>query len=137
MMTEEKDKYIVLFDGDCSLCSHSVQFIIKHDKHDRFRFASLQSPIGQQYLTQFGLPLTDFTTFGLLHKNKLQTKSTAAINVLKYLGMAWSLFYIFIVIPKPIRDAVYSFIAKNRHTIMGHADSCMLPTPELKRKFLS
>jgi predicted DCC family thiol-disulfide oxidoreductase YuxK len=130
-------KPIILFDGVCNLCNGAVQFVIAHDPQEKFLFASLQSEAGQQLLKQYQLPLTEFTSFVLIQQNKLYTKSTAALQVAKQITGAWSCLYLFIIVPRFIRDAVYNWIAQNRYRWFGKKDACMIPTPELKARFLS
>lgn len=129
-------KPIILFDGICNLCNGAVQFIIRHDPDEKFLFASLQSETGQQLLTQYHLPATDFTSFTLVQDNKVYTRSTGALLVAKQITGAWRYLYIFIIVPRFIRDAVYSWIAQNRYRWFGKKDTCMIPTPELKARFL-
>lgn len=133
---EPGQKKIVLFDGVCNLCSSSVQFILKRDKKNQFLFGSLQGKYGQDALQKFGLPQDEFNSFMLLEGGELYTKSSGALRMLKYLGGGWQLLYVFIIIPKFIRDAVYSVIAKNRYRWFGKKEECWLPTPEIKKKFL-
>jgi len=128
---------IILFDGICNLCNNAVQFIISHDPDEKFLFASLQSKAGQQLLKQFNLPLENFNSFLLLQESKVYDKSTGALKVAAQIKGAWKFLYIFIIIPKSIRDAVYNWIAKNRYNWFGKKDSCMVPTPELMRRFLN
>ncbi len=130
------NKKIVLFDGVCNLCSSSVQFILKRDKKDQFLFGSLQGNYGQQVLQQHHLPTDNFNSFMLLEGDKLYTRSSGALRMLKHLGGGWSLFYSFIIVPKFIRDAVYNFIASNRYKWFGKKNECWLPRPEWKEKFL-
>ncbi len=129
--------YIVLFDGVCNLCNSSVQFIIKHDKKAQFSFASLQGEFGQRFLKEKRLPLDHFNSFMLLENEKVFSKSTGALRMLKHLGAKWQFFYIFIIVPKPIRDSVYNFISKNRYRWFGKKETCWLPTAELKKRFLN
>ena len=129
-------KVVLLFDGVCNLCNHSVQFVLKRDKHKYFKFAALQSDSGQKLLDQFDLPIRDFTSFVLIENDKIYLKSTAVLHVVKHLGGVWFLLYVFIIIPRPIRDFFYNLIAKNRYKIFGKQETCMLPTPELKERFL-
>ena len=129
-------KPIILFDGICNLCDGAVQFIIKHDPDGIFLFASLQSEAGQNLLKQFQLPLENFNSFILLQNDKAYNKSTGALKVARQIKGAWSWLYIFMIIPKFIRDAVYDWIAQNRYKWFGKKDACMLPTPELKARFL-
>lgn len=128
---------VILFDGVCNLCNGSVQYVIKHDKQGLFRFASLQSDGGQKLLQQYQLPQNDFTSFVLLENNEVYTRSTAALKVARKLSGFVKLLYGFIIVPAFIRDAVYNFIAKNRYKWFGKQESCMIPTPELKERFLN
>jgi len=129
-------KHILLFDGVCNLCNGIVQFTIKRDPKGKFKFASLQSESGQLLLKQFGLPTNDFNSFVFINGDNYFLKSSAGLHVLKELGGVWKVFYIFIIIPRPLRDFVYSIIAKTRYKIFGKLDTCMIPTPELKQRFL-
>ena len=127
---------IYLFDGVCNLCNSAVQFIIKHDKKKQFRFASLQSDFGQQTLIANNLPNVEFTSFILLENGKLFTESTAALRIAKKLDAAWPLLYAFIIVPPFIRNAVYKWIAKNRYKWFGKQETCWVPTPDLKARFI-
>jgi predicted DCC family thiol-disulfide oxidoreductase YuxK len=127
---------IVLFDGVCNLCSSSVQFIIKRDKKNIFRFASLQSEIGQTLLKKNNLSTTELDSFVLVQNGKVYNKSTGALMVAKQLDGASRFLYSFIIIPTFIRDAVYTFIGSNRYKWFGKKETCWLPTPELRSKFL-
>lgn len=130
------EKYIVLFDGVCNLCSSSVQFILKRDHKNRFLFGSLQGNYGQEALKKFGLPSNEFNSFMLLEGEQLYTKSSGALRMLKHLGGGWQLFYVFMFVPKFIRDAVYNFVAQNRYRWFGKKNECWLPKPAWKQKFL-
>lgn len=136
-LKEDYSKHgIVLFDGVCNLCNSSVQFIIKHDKNDFFRFAALQSETGQKMLKEAGLPLDFLGTFVYFEGDKHSTRSTAALRLSKHLNGLWPMFYILIIIPAPIRNLFYNLVANNRYTFFGKQDVCMIPTPELKNKFI-
>ena len=128
---------VIFFDGVCNLCNGAVQYVIKHDTKKIFRFASLQSDSGQQLLQKNALPQTHFTSFILLENDKVFTKSTAALKVARKLTGVVRLLYGFIIVPAFIRDAVYNFIARNRYKWFGKQESCMIPTPELKNRFLN
>lgn len=128
---------IVLFDGVCNLCNSSVQFIIKRDKKKQFRFASLQGKTGQELLKKFNLPADDFNSFILVEGNNFYSRSTGALRMLKKLGGGWKLLHGFMIVPKFIRDAVYNWIARNRYKWYGKREECMIPTPDLKERFLS
>ena len=128
---------IVLFDGVCNLCQSTVQFVIKHDQRKKIRFASLQGEFGQQILKEHNLPLTNYNSFLFLENGKLHMKSGAALRLSRYLDGVWPLFYILIIIPPFLRNAVYGFIANNRYRWFGKQESCWLPTPDLKQRFLN
>lgn len=125
-----------MFDGICNLCNQSVQFVIEHDKKNQFQFASLQSDFGQNFLKENNLDATQFDSVVFIEDDKFYTKSSAALKISKYLDGITSLLTIFMIVPKPLRDVVYSFIAKNRYRWFGKQESCWLPSPELKAKFL-
>lgn len=126
---------IILFDGTCNFCDHSVQFIIKRDPKKHFKFASLQSDIGKELAKQHHIP-ENLDSMILIENNRYYTKSTAALHICKYLRGAWKTFYIFQLIPKPLRDLVYNFIAKNRYKWFGTKQSCMIPSAEERKRFL-
>lgn len=132
----ENNTQIILFDGVCNLCNGFVQFLIKRDKKARFKFASLQSANGQSLLLKFGLPTADFNSFVYIKGDHYFAKSAAGLNVLKDLGGLWQFFYAFIVIPGFIRDFIYSAIAKKRYKLFGKRETCMVPTPDIKNRFL-
>ena len=135
-MNSTSGKYIVLFDGVCNLCNSTVQFVMKRDKRKQFLFGSLQGKTGQQYLRQYNLPQNAFNSFMLIEGNKLYTRSTGALRMLKHLGGRWQLLYGFIIIPRFIRDAVYRLIATNRYKWFGKRDQCRVPTPQERERFL-
>ena len=127
---------IILFDGLCNLCDGAVNFVIKHDIEKNFLFTSLQSEIGQKLLKRYNLPLENFSSFILLQDEKVYIQSTAALKVAKQLKGGIKFLYVFIIVPPFIRNGVYKFIAKNRYKWFGKKEVCLLPTPELKERFL-
>ena len=127
---------IILFDGLCNLCDGAVNFVIKHDIKKNFLFTSLQSDAGQILLKKYKLPLANFNSFILLKDDKVDTQSTAALKVAKQLKGGIKFLYVFIIIPPFIRNAVYKWIAKNRYKWFGKKEVCLIPTPELKSRFL-
>lgn len=129
--------YIVLFDGVCNLCNSTVQFIIKRDTHNQFKFSSLQSEYGQNFLKERNLASSDFQSI-ILYEPEVAyyTKSTAALKIAQNLGFPYNLLSVFLLIPSFIRDWIYSLISKYRYHLFGKKDSCMVPTPENKRKFI-
>ncbi len=129
------EKPVILFDGVCNLCSGSVQFILKRDTEKKFLFASLQSVYGQKLLQQFNMPVDNFNSFILYQDGKNFTKSTGALKMFEQLK-GWRWVRVLWIVPKFIRDAVYSLIANNRYKWFGKKEECWLPTPELKARFL-
>ena len=127
---------VILFDGVCNLCNFFVQFVIERDKNNIFKFASLQSDYSKKLLNRFGTDNSKIDSVILYSGDRIFTESTAALKILKQLGGGWQLMYVFIILPKFMRDAVYRLIARNRYKWFGKKDSCMLPTPELKNKFI-
>ena len=134
---ESNIKYeIILFDGVCNLCNSSVNFVIKHDKKNRYRFAALQSDIGKDLVNQFGIDPNETDSIILIKGQKHYIRSSAALRVAKGLSGGYPLFYVFMIIPTFIRNWVYDYIAKNRYKWYGMSESCMIPTEELKSRFL-
>lgn len=132
-----KNKKIVLFDGVCNLCNSFVNFIIERDKNDIFRFASLQSPIGQKLVKERGLDPEKLESVILIDPGiAYYQKSTAAIEISKHLSGSYSNLKYFSFLPENIRDSFYNIIANNRYRWFGKAENCSIPTPELKAKFL-
>ncbi|EDM43100.1 hypothetical protein SCB49_12784 [unidentified eubacterium SCB49] len=135
-MQQKQSHNIILFDGVCNLCNTSINFVIKHDKNDRFKFAALQEEPGISLLKQYDIDTSNTDSIILIENNKAYVKSTAALRVARKLSGAWPLLFGFIIIPTFIRNWVYDFVAKNRYKWYGKKDSCMIPTPALKSKFL-
>lgn len=127
---------VILFDGVCNLCNFFVQFIIERDKGNVFKFASLQSDFARKLLSRFGTDNSKIDSVILYSGDRIFTESTAALKILKQLGGGWQIMYVFIVLPKFLRDAIYRLIARNRYKWFGKKESCWLPTPELKNKFI-
>lgn len=127
---------ILLFDGVCNLCNGAVQFIIKRDKKAHFRFAALQSEVGQDLLKKFAVKEEYLSTLVLIENEKAYVRSDAVLRVAKNLGGLWSLTYIFILVPRFIRNAVYNWVGSHRYQWFGQKDACMMPTPDLQKRFL-
>jgi len=127
---------IVVFDGVCNLCTHSVRFILSHETVPRFQFAPAQSPAGTRLLREFGFSVDDLKTFVLIADGKAYTKSDAAIRIAKHLKGAWKLVGLVRLIPRPIRDWIYDSVARNRYRWFGKTEACMIPTPALQSRFL-
>ena len=126
----------VLFDGVCNFCNASINFVIDRDKKGVFKFAALQSDIGQEILKKYGLKQTNFDSIILEKEGKIYQKSDAALEIVRNMDGLWKVFYIFKIIPSFLRNPVYNLIAKNRYRIFGRTDACRIPTPELKARFL-
>ncbi|AWA30647.1 thiol-disulfide oxidoreductase [Flavobacterium magnum] len=130
-------KKIILFDGVCNLCNRMVRYVIAHDKRDVFRFVPLQSDLGREILTHIGIDGSHFDSVVLYEPGKAYfRKSAAAIEIAKEFGGLFHLSAIFKLIPAPLRNSLYDYIAKNRYKRYGKQDRCMVPTPELRAKFL-
>ena len=137
-MKNAKENPVIFFDGVCNLCNGFVQFVIKRDKGLRFKFASLQSEhaLDIPVFSKSSKETNDPSTVVLRHKGVFYYKSTAILEMARILGFPFSLIYIFRFFPKSIRDAIYDRVASNRYKWFGKKDSCMMPTPDLKGRFL-
>ena len=128
---------IILFDGVCNFCNGSVNFIIERDRGGYFKFAPLQSEIGERYLDKSGIDREVTDSVVLIENERVFTHSTAALKIARRLDGLWSWFYALIVIPKPVRDFFYKLFAKYRYRLFGRQDACMMPTPEIRQRFLT
>ena len=136
MILKEGEK-IILFDGICNLCNSAIQFVIKRDKKNLYRFAPLQSDTAKALLQERGIDTSKIDSIILIDPNTAYyTKSSAALEIGKTFGGGWRLIGVFEWVPGPVRDWVYDLIAKNRYRWFGKQNECMVPTPELKAKFL-
>ncbi len=132
------EKKIILFDGVCNLCNGAVQFVIKRDKRDLFRYAALQSETGQQLTKERKIDTTTIDSIILIEPGVAYfIKSDAALEIAKNLSGAWPLIGVFKWVPGRIRDSIYDWVAKNRYAWFGRRESCMIPTEELQNKFLA
>lgn len=133
----DSDKKIILFDGVCNLCNRSVQYIIKRDKKDEFRFAALQSEIGKQLIQERNIDTSKVDSIILIEPGvAYYVKSTAALIIGSSFGGFWKIANVLNLIPRQLRDIVYDLVAKYRYRWFGHKEECMVPTPALKAKFL-
>ncbi len=132
-----RDKKIILFDGVCNLCDNTVQYIIKHDKKDVFRFVQLQSALGQEIVKYIGVD-TSKTDSIILYQpgHSYYYKAEAAMKIAKELGGFVSALSLFSFLPDWLTNSVYDYVARKRYKWYGKKDECMLPTPEMKAKFL-
>ena len=137
MVDLPKDKKIILFDGVCNLCNDSVLKVIKYDKKNIFLFASLQSKKGLEIIKHLNIDTSLIDSIILYDPGvSFEIKSTAALKIMKEFNGFWSLTQVFMIIPENIRNIVYNYIAKKRYKWFGKKEQCMIPTPELKEKFL-
>lgn len=136
-MTSSDDKKIVLFDGVCNFCNYWVNFAIKRDKKKKLIFTPLQGETAKKLLPQYNINPTSRSSVILIDNGKAFTQSSAAIRICKYLNGGWKLFYSLLIIPKFIRNFFYNIIARNRYKWYGKKETCMIPNPELKERFLN
>jgi predicted DCC family thiol-disulfide oxidoreductase YuxK len=127
---------VILFDGVCNLCNGFVQFLIKRDPTAKFKFASLQSDFGKSQLARFNLNPEVLHSIIVIDGETVHQRSDAALRIANHLGGVWKGLNIFKVLPKVFRDAVYNVVARNRYRLFGRRESCMIPTPELKGRFI-
>lgn len=126
---------IILFDGDCNFCNKSINFIIGKDKKNLFKFARLQGSVGKLLLEQHNLK-TDLSSLILIDDEKVYDKSSAVLNIAKKLGGIYTFLYFFIIIPKFLRDNLYTLFARNRYRFFKNSEACLIPSEEITNKFL-
>jgi predicted DCC family thiol-disulfide oxidoreductase YuxK len=127
---------VILFDGVCNLCNGFVQFVIARDPAGRFRFGPLQSAAAQRLIATSQIGEHGPDSVVLVEDGRVWTRSTAALRVVRHLHRPWPIAYGFIVVPRPLRDWVYDTVARNRYRWFGRRDVCMVPTPDLRKRFL-
>jgi predicted DCC family thiol-disulfide oxidoreductase YuxK len=123
---------VVLFDGTCGLCERSVRFMARRDAAGHFQWAASQSPAGADLLARHGLTGEAGRTMILIENGRVYRRSTASLLVASRLRWPWSLLRVFLIVPVPVRDAVYDAIAAVRHRLMRRPDVCELPPPDLR-----
>ena len=136
-MNNFKDKSIILFDGICNLCNSSVNFIIKNDKKEHFLFASLQSDAAKDILLQYQVKKIKFDSILLIENGEIFEKSRAALRISRNLDGAYRFIYFLKIIPKFLTDWIYEIIARNRYKWFGKKEFCMIPSSQVKNRFLS
>lgn len=127
---------VVLFDGVCRLCSAWVRWLLKADRHARFRLATMQSPAGQAILAWYGLPTDQYESMLVVDNGRLHQKSTAFLHILRQLPLPWRAGLVLRVVPRPVRDWVYDRVARNRYRWFGRHDQCLVPDPARAGRFL-
>jgi len=136
-MRAAREPAVVLIDGVCNFCSDAVRFLIPRDPQGKLRFAALQSPAGQAIQRRFGLDPADLDTMVLVEGDRCHVKSSAALRVLRHLSGAWPLLSLALLVPRPIRDLAYDWFARHRYAWFGRREECLVPTPELRERFLA
>jgi predicted DCC family thiol-disulfide oxidoreductase YuxK len=131
------DSPVILFDGVCGLCDRWVSFVLERDKRSAFRFAALQSEAGGALLRSHGLPADQLDSVVLIVGGRAYLKSAAILEILKRLGFPWSLASAGAAVPGGLRDALYDFVATNRYRWFGRTETCRLPTPAERSRFLA
>ncbi len=129
-------KKVIIFDGVCNFCNFWVNFILDRDKKNTFLFSAVQSDSAKSLLKKYNRNNEDIDTFILITDKGCFERSTAGLLVLKELSGLWKILYVFIIIPKFIRDPLYNIIAKNRYRFFGKSEACRIPTPDERDKFL-
>ncbi|KQQ81905.1 thiol-disulfide oxidoreductase DCC family protein [Aureimonas sp. Leaf324] len=132
----EADGPIILFDAECVLCSANAQFVLDHDKAGRFRLASMQGDVGQALYRRHGMDPNDPSTMIIVEGDRLRRDSDAVLSIYETIGFPWKLMGVFRVVPRPIRDAVYRVIARNRYRLFGKRETCWVPAPEYRGRIL-
>ena len=141
MSADSKTAPVLLYDGECGVCDKSVQVILKHDRRKVMRFAALQSKYGKEVVARHS-SLSNVDSLILIEPadiigaEKIFIRSTAVLRIVAYLGGVWKLLLIGYIIPRPIRDFMYDVIARNRYRILGAPAACMLPSPDVRARFL-
>ena len=128
---------VVIFDGECAFCDAAVNFIIDRDVGAYFRFASRQSPAGKRLLQAHGLPAEGLGSLVLIEAGDVHVRSTASLRIARRLSGPWPIAYAFVVVPAPLRDGVYGVVSRNRKRWMGESQSCAVPSPERRARYLS
>ena len=128
---------IILFDGVCNLCNAFVNFVIDRDPRSQFQFAALRSDRGCALLRQYRMPAQDLQTIVLIEEGRAYVESTAALRIFRRLNGVWPVLYLFIAVPRRLRDAMYRLIARHRYRWFGQCDQCRLPDPSIEDRFLS
>lgn len=140
-MRETETKAIVLYDGVCGLCNHAVQFLLKRDRYDRLQFASLQSDLAANLLNKHGIDHRSLdTVYAVLNyeqpNEELLAKGDAFLFFARAIGGIWRIAEVGRIIPRPVRNWLYDFVARHRYQVFGKSETCMLPDPKQRHKFL-
>lgn len=137
MVPHEPQKAIILFDGICNFCNYWVNFILDRDSRNRYVFASLQSEEGQFLLEKCNYTGEQLSTLVLIERGELYTRSEAALRIARGLGGLVGMVYIFIIVPRFLRDAVYNLVARSRYRFFGKRNTCRIPDAEERSRFIT
>ena len=132
----DDDQPLIVFDGDCVLCSRSMRIILRLDRHKRFRLTPAQSDLGEKLYRHLGLPSDRFETYLLIADGSIHQRTAALIEITKRLGWPWKIGAILVIVPRPIRDALYNFIARHRYRLFGRKTACGSAYPALRQRML-
>lgn len=135
-MSTDARSSIIVFDGDCALCSGWVRFLLRHDRRERHRFAAMQAPTGRALLVEHGIDPDDPSSFLLLEGGQAWTDTDAIRRVVTGLGGPWRIAHVLGLVPKGLRDRIYRLVARNRYRWFGRNAECFVPTPEQRARFL-
>lgn len=135
-LSSREENPVMLFDGVCNLCAWSVQFVLKRDRRGEFRFASLQSEVAAQLLDGCHFQGSDLDSVILIDSAGCWARSAAALRIARRLRFPWPLLYAFVIVPRPLRDLLYRFIARNRYRWFGRKEQCWLPEENWRQRFL-
>lgn len=135
-MTAAGARHVVVFDGMCNLCAHSVAFILVHERDNVIQFAASQSAAGRELLREFGFEAENLATFVFIEDGKAHVRSDAALEVARHLRLPWRLLRVLRLMPRPFRDSIYGFLAKNRFRWFGKRESCVVASPEQRSRFI-
>ena len=127
---------VILFDGVCNFCNSAVNFVIKRNAKKDIQFAAMQSEAGRELLAKFSLPVNEMLSFVFIEKGKAYQRSGASLRLCRHLNALWPLCFGFIIVPGFIRDGIYNWIAQNRYKWFGSRTECMVPSPEIKSRFI-
>jgi predicted DCC family thiol-disulfide oxidoreductase YuxK len=129
-------RYIIIFDGVCNFCNGAVTFIIDHDPEGMFSFTPMQSDLAKELAEKYSIDTVGLDTFILIKNGRSYIRTSGALEICKDLSGFWYLFRIFKMVPARIRDVVYRALAKNRYKLFGRQSECMVPTEEVKGRFI-
>ncbi|WP_279482540.1 thiol-disulfide oxidoreductase DCC family protein [Aureimonas sp. SK2] len=127
---------IILFDAECVLCSANARFVLDHDRTGHFRLASMQGEVGQALYRQHGMDPNDPSTMIIVEGERLRRDSDAVLSIYEAIGFPWRLMTLFRLVPRPLRDTVYRWVARNRYRLFGKRDTCWIPAPEHRSRVL-